>query len=260
MTEIDAVRVFSAAQGDPVLAAWAFVLYTHRLPVSCDITPYDHLEAYQDLFTLGFVTPDAYDRTDISQTFFSGTRPSPGDLQDVLAAMEQIHPQEIPVTKAKPPMSAFSNSLATRDARELSARRPAVGLGGKVPSNSLSAFRSNSATLPATRAPAQVEAFGAPAAAFAPLASHQHSSLVPAQPSVPTVDARTYRKPGEIDCELRCCGHPLNMIDEGGDVVPAESIPHEEFSLIEFMFHAECEYCGAMFHCSVGKPIPRDSV
>jgi hypothetical protein len=251
MTKLDALRIFSAAQGDPVLAAWAFVLYENNLPSACDVSPHDHLEAYQDLFTSGLVSSDAYNRMDIRQTFFSGTNPERGEVQSVLAAMDSLHPdQENRMTKAKLPTAAFSDSLVKSEPS-----KPApIALGSARPTAGLSAFRPNNEALPQNKTPVQVEAF-APAA-FGPPAVKEVS--LPAQR--PTVDARTYRRPGEIDCKLFCCGpEPLVLVDEGGDIVPADCVPQEEFSLIEFMFHAECPHCGAMFHTSVGKPIPREA-
>lgn len=250
MTNTDALRIFAAARGDPVLAAWAYVLYEHNIPHACDVSPFDHLEAFQDLFSFGLVTGEVYDRTDIKQVFFSGNRPESGEVQDVLANMEMtcIDHQEELVSNAKLPTSAFSTSLTKTggNGRSIERSRPAPGLGPSRPSGEIAAFRPQRETLPANKEPAPVAAFGPP-------------GRERALPTKPTVDARTYRGDLEINCQLICCGHPLNLVDEGGDIVPADCVPHEEFSLIEYMFHAECDYCGAMYHTSVGKPIPRDS-
>jgi len=64
----------------------------------------------------------------------------------------------------------------------------------------------------------------------------------------------------QLNGGIVCCGHPLQVVDEGGDIIPPDEIPHsEDMALFEFMFHSECSNCGTVWHVTAGKPIPRSS-
>ena len=246
-----------AARDDPVLAAWAKVVHEYRAGAHVEVSPYEHWAAFQEFFCCGLLSPIEFDNTDVKQVFFSGRRPQTADVQSVLDNLKLLCPEhdlplEEPMSKAKAPTNAFSNSsaIATRSAGPsgLAAAPNRHELRSRRSPNDLAAFKPEREVMPAPRQPPAVAAFGGEAPR--PMAA----------PPTAAVDSRMYVGDLELNGHIVCCGHPLQIIDDGGDIIPPEDMPQgEDFSLLEYMFHCECPNCGSQYHCTVGKPVPRST-
>lgn len=260
MNRRDADLLFVAAADDPVLAAWASVVHEYRMPAACDVSPHDHWAAYQELYTYGLISPTQYDETNVKREFFSGCRPSVADVQSTLNNMKILRshdlPMEEPMSKAKPPTAAFANpaALATRDAPPsgLTQIPPRPGVTGRQPPSSITAFQPQREVLPAAPASAPIRAFGEP----------QQPAGLPCT----TSGRATEGIDSGLSCDLICNGprtaphqpQSLQLIDDGGEFIDQKDMPNgEEFSLLEYVFHAECPLCGSIYHTSVGQPIAR---
>jgi hypothetical protein len=247
-------RFLVAAQDDPVLAAWAKVVHEYRAGSHSEVSPYEHYEAFQDFYSYGLLSPVQFDGTDVKRVFFSGHRPDQGDVQSVLDNIHLLCPEhdlpEEPMTraKAKAPTEAFSSpSALTRQVPSTLARGPSRHeLGSHRAPTGLSAFQPQREVMAEPRQSAELPAFGD---------KPGNGGL-----ACRDVDAKMYVGSMDLNGHIVCCGHPLQPIDDGGDIIPPEDMPHgEEFSLLEYMFHCECANCGSIYHCTVGKPVPRDT-
>lgn len=246
-------RFLVAAQDDPVLAAWAKVIHDYRANSHTDVLPYEHWDAFQEFFSCGLLTPVEFDNTDIKRVFFSGQRPNQGDVQGVLDNIKLLCPEhdppEEPMSRAKAPTSAFSNESAIvrrETGPQALARGPSRNeLRSQRSPSELVAFQPTREVLPQVRAASGLPAF-----------EEQPSSDLPCR----DVDSKMYVGDMELNGHVICCGHSLKPIDDGGDIIPPEDMPHgEEFSLLEYLFHCECANCGSIYHVTVGKPVPRSS-
>lgn len=245
-------RWLVAAKDDAILAAWAKVIDDYKVGSYCVVPPHEHWESYQEFFNEGLITSVLFDNTDVKRVFFSGDIPWQGDVQSVLDNIKLLCPEhspEEPMNKAKPPMAAFSNSSSIQT-------RQAPGGLANAPSRN---------ELRTRRAPSGLSAFQAPQhQAIAP--SQQPGGLQAFAPRPATrglectsVDAGIYVGGMQLNGHIVCCGQPLQTIEEGGDIISPEDMPHaEDFALMEYMFHAECGNCNSVYHVSAGKPIPRD--
>lgn len=249
------LRQFLVAAGDdPVLAAWAKVIHEYKVGPECEVPPYEHWQTFQEFFSEGLLSPVEYDSADIKRLFFSGHRPEQGMVQGVLNNVKLLpchndFSTEKSMSQAKPPMSPFSNSAAIAKSSpspsELAKGPSRHELRSGRSSQGLSAFQPNRET--AIRPAPQVDAFAKPEA--------------PAALACTTnVDSKLYMGNFEINGNIVCCGRPLQPIEDGGDIIPPDELPHgDDFAMHEYMFHCECPTCESIYHCTVGKPIPRDS-
>lgn len=246
MKKNDALRFMIAARDNPALAAWAWVIHEYRANAASDVPPHEHWEAYCEFYNHGFVPPFEFNCSDLE-----GCRPPPSAVQDVLDNLKTLPPiTEDPMSKAKPPIEAFSSSTAVaprQQSEHLSSPRR-MSVGDRSNPGELTAFKPQNESLPPSKRHSTLQAFQA-----------QPSAREALPCTNPDLDAKTYRGDMDINCEMKCCGHELQLIDDGGDILGPEAVPEGEFALAEYMFHAECQFCGAMYHCSVGKPVPRDA-
>jgi hypothetical protein len=257
MSKRDLERFLVAARDDPVLAAWTKVVHEYRAEAHAEVSPYEHWEAFQEFFCCGLLSPIEFDSTDVKQTFFSGRNPRPADVQCVLDNLKLLCPEhdlplEEPMSRAKPPTSAFSNqsAIATRSAGPtgLAAAPSKHELRSRRSGGDLAAFQPRREVMAEPRSPAMVSPFG------------DESPRPMAAPPPTTLDSKMYVGDMELNGHIVCCGHPLQMVDDGGDIIPPEDMPQgEDFSLLEYMFHCECPNCGSIYHCTVGKPVPRST-
>jgi hypothetical protein len=257
LNRITAPHYLYAARSCAVLAAWVSIIYENEMPAECDVSPYDHLEAYQDLFRYGAIDGREYDKTDLKHCFFSGTRPAPGEVQfalDYLRTMDvETHLTESNVPRKE--LQVFERQSITgpgnghgqlREAPRLDElsvfddRAQAPAIGNHRSECDLAVFEER----PQPRAIAQV---------------HERSYLE---------NARSHAYQGRSsDTDLRftlsCFGDEENphqgmevafQIDETAEITAAES--GEPMSLREYVFHGTCSSCGTDYHFSAAKPIP----
>ena len=248
-----ALRLLAAANDDAVLAAWAAVFDEHKMSPECDVSPYDCWEVLQEFLSSGVLSPLEYNSVNLKAAFFNGTRPSTGQIQEVLGRlkiMRSSHPfeKEPPVSNARPPMAAFTNSSAltsNRDEREslpavpnrsALGSRPSAGLAAFSPAREVQSFRP-------TMEPPAIQAF----------AGQQAPRELPCR----KVDANLYRGVGEFNVQMFCCNQEMIIQDLSEDEpYEGELEDGTDGVLHEFMFHCYCQSCGARFHSSMARRIP----
>ena len=252
-----ALRLLAAANDDAVLAAWAAVFDEHKMAPECDISPYDCWEVLQEFLSSGIVSPLEYDSVNLKASFFSGGRPSTGAIQGVLGRLAYLranHPidKENPMSNARPPMSAFSNpsALSTREeSRSIDAPMSRGGIGAARPNPGLTAFN-----------PRQ-ESFSDPGSfrpiAEPPIAKAFNNKREADSLGCRKVDASLYRGIGEFDVQMLCCNQPMTLEDISEDEpYEGELEDGTDGILHEYMFHCQCQSCGARFHTSMARKIP----
>lgn len=77
----EARRVLIAAQDDPVVAAWTWVLHEHKVAAPTEVSPYEAWDAFQALHDAGVVPTDIFDA---QQGSFFNRRPPQGQLESAL--------------------------------------------------------------------------------------------------------------------------------------------------------------------------------
>jgi hypothetical protein len=249
------LRLLAAANDDAVLAAWAAVFDEHKMSPECDVSPYDCWEVLQEFLSSGVLSPLEYNSVNLKAAFFNGTRPSTGQIQEVLGRLKflranQSFDKEFPVSNARPPMAAFTNesALVTREERGLPSAPQRNGIGGPRPNPGLAAFQPQREVM----APQSFRAMGeAPAIqAFAP---QQEKAALPCR----KVDANLYRGVGEFNIQMFCCNQEMIIQDLSEDEpYDGELEDGTEGVLHEFMFHTYCQSCGARFHTSMARRVP----
>lgn len=250
MTPSAALRILIAAGDDPVLAAWASVVHEHRMPANTEVAPYDHLEAFQSIYSYGFIGSCEYNQVDEKKAFFSGNTPASSDVQTVLNNL-QILPERLEEMPNKPKFGAFKNQAA---------------LAPIVPNRGLS----NQARVPLPGVPHQsnIQAFAPapPVQAFqrqqamnlgpnvAPMAPMPHPQ---GQQGLPCATPDPMMQTG-LDVQHWCCGVKSDHVDVGGDYHEGDST-EDGNPFIEFSYHTTCHICGAKGCHAVEKPHPRGS-
>jgi len=246
MNEASACRLLVAAGDDPVLAAWVSVIHENRMPAHTEVTPYDHLEAFQSLFAYGYLSSREYNSVNEKKTFFSGRTPLSSDVQGVL---DNLH--TLPVgeqgfeTMKKQGFDAFRNQSAIAPARQQNGLAPApsrVQLNQSAQQSVIQAF--------APRAPVgimQQNSVQIPSPAM---------GNIPSQPQGLQCSTPDPMMMTSLNAQLTCCGVPVQLRDVGGD-------SHEggvgEQPFIEYAFDASCDMCGTDFCIGASKPYPRGS-
>lgn len=240
-----------AAADDPILAAWASVIHEHRMPANSEVSPYDHLEAFQNIFTYGFISSCEYNDVDEKKEFFSGKIPRSSDVQTVLHNLKLIPEMKENMSTPKTTINAFKNQsaiatvkpnmgLAGRDQR-------GIGQGRAVPAG-IQAFSPNREALPPNKQPRQISAFeGSPVMQSAPRQGLQCASPDPMMST-------------GLQPKVECCGYQIELTDEGGDMYGDDVLPDDENPFVEFTFHGTCNLCDARYHFAVAKPYPRGSL
>ena len=244
------MRLLAAANDDAVLAAWAAVFDEHKMAPECDVSPYDCWEVLQEFLSSGVLSPLEYNSVNLKAAFFNGTRPTTGQIHDVLSrlrylrANHSIH-QEHPVSTAKPPMAAFTTQSAivpTERARELESR-PTSMLGAQGARPMISAFQQRQESF---AAPLDFRAFAEP--------QRQADAVLPCR----KVDANLYRGEGVADCQIFCCRTEIDLIPEDENIIDEDDVGDGGgYDLHEMMFHGQCKACGAMHHHSMSRPTPK---
>lgn len=247
-----ALRLLAAAKDDAVLAAWAAVFDEHKMAPECDVSPYDCWEVLQEFLSSGVLSPFEYNSVNLKASFFNGSRPSTGQIQEVLGRLQYLRSnqpleKEFSVSSAKPPMAAFSNESALSTRSELSpapqhsalrAPRSNPGLEAFQPSREISAPNSRHIAMPGKMA-----AFGEPEV----------------RPSLPCrkVDADLYRGVGDFNVQMFCCNQEMIIQDLSEDEpYEGELEDGTEGVLHEFLFHCYCQSCGKRFHISAAAKVP----
>lgn len=259
-----ALRLLAAANDDAVLASWAAVFDEHKMAPECDVSPYDCWEVLQEFLSSGVLSPFEYNSVDMKKAFFNGSRPTTGEIQDVLNRLRYLRShqdlkQENPVSNARPPMSAFSNESAlvtNKESTGLPAGPRHAALAGQRPNPGLAAFQ-----------PRQ-ESFAPPPTfqAFADPQRRESLAMAQEQRQDPLtcrkVDAKMYQgMNGQIDVRITCAsGHPpmeIEILSDDEDIIDGDEMGDAEYAMHEYMFHGECKACGALFHNSMSRPIPK---
>jgi hypothetical protein len=248
-----ALQVFLAAQYDAVLTAWILVLLEHEVPVTVEVPPWDHWDSYQRLYLYGLVTADEFGAIDIGRVFFSGIRPS---QTRIYAVMEKLSTPEVTATessmgRAKPPTEAFSNTALTKPGgRELGeSRPPAIGLSRSQP-RELSAIQDQPQNQMPPERPRKAREFRA---------FTEPEALPCTEPEgTPKLDARMLSS-NELDLTIIHCGHPMELIDDDGEVFDPEVQIDQDYPVFEYLFHCTCRYCGFHMTSSASMPASRDT-
>jgi hypothetical protein len=257
------MRLLTAANEDPVLASWAAVIHQYGASANSDVSPYEHWEAFQELFSYGLITSHQYDNTDASRVFFSGRRPPWGEIQrvlDVLRACPGATPTEPQVSKnrlsdnpfdlgpstAIEPRSRGDNALAGRRGHELPERQTT---GLDMFSNEPAALRGRSD--------------GGPMDAPFALGGDQFSSRG-RLPCTSTETSVAKFEGSEIRLRLEChnpgCnGEQVNLGVDNSQVIGPDEIPGGQVSLIDAIFCGTCKRCNTQYHCSAGRNVPQDA-
>jgi hypothetical protein len=252
MNTSSALRLLAAANDDAVLAAWAAVFDEHKMSPEADVSPYDCWEMLQGFLSSGVLSTLEYDSVNLKTAFFNGSRPTTGAIQLVLSrlnylrANHEIH-QEHPMSNAKPPMSAFSNeaALATREQTGLSSGPRPSSLAARPSALGLSSpFRSQQTSF---AAPMDFKAISEP---------HRERQNLECR----KVDANLYRGNGTVNCQVSCCDVPVSLIEEDANIVDEEDVGDGGgYDMHEYMFHGQCQSCGAMHHHSMSRPTPKEN-
>lgn len=244
-----ALRMLIAAGDDPILAAWASVIYEHRMPANSEVSPYDHLEAFQSIFTYGFISSCEYNDVDEKKTFFSGRTPRSSDVETVLTNLKLIPGMEESMSDPKT-INAFKDKSALttlKPNRELAGREPrGLGQRKQVPAG-IQAFSPTREVFPQSRQPQQIEAFKGNT-------ELQKGPSYPLGCTSPDPMMSTGLTP-----EVKCCGYQIELTDEGGDMYD-EQLENDENPFVEFTFHGTCSHCDSRYHFAVAKPYPRGSL
>lgn len=252
-----ALRLLAAANDDAVLAAWAAVFDEHKMAPEADVSPYDCWEVLQGFLSSGVLSPLEYNSVNLKKAFFNGTRPSTGQIQEVLGRLKYLRAnrethQEPSVSNAKPPMSAFSNEssiVPTERPRGLDVgQRPGGALGPRAPRPELAtAFQPRQESL-------------APAPGFRPIAEPpRERALASRRSDMPCrkIDASLYRGVGEFSYVSSCCGIPLEIEDLGvEDTYENDGDEEGDGLLHEFMFRAICRSCESVYTTNRSQRVP----
>lgn len=249
MTKQDALGLLAASRNDAVLAAWAAICLEFGVPAQHDVSPYDAWDAYQELFTLGAISPAVFDSIDIKQEFFSGRRLSVDAVQSVLDSFHNdSQPQDIPMNIKPGSPFGKKTALTPRKERQLPTRQAAIPLGGRQASGSTALSQSLS---PRT----SLAPTSGPAPSLAPTMS-RNSLGAPTQPR-PDLSSQDIHA---ITPKMYCsCGAELVLKNSGGQVLDDDDFPNGNLQLIDAMFAADCPECDLVWHCSVGRKIPHGS-
>lgn len=249
MSRDDLREILHDSGQDAVLASWVMVLDSYSAGAHCDVPPYEHWEALQELFLSNLLSASQFDAINVKQEFFSGRRPHRIDIQNVLDSIELRREPNITekyMSKADMPIEAFTNtsSLIKRESHsELSRATEVSHLRPRRAPSALTAFSPSKKEL-SNKAENRV------AQARNELASLECNR---------DIDAGAYVGGLEINGHIMCCGKPLKTMEESGDIISPEDLPSSgEYALLEYMFHAECKNCKSVYHVTCGKPIPRD--
>lgn len=248
MNLTEAMRLLIAAQDDPVLAAWAAVVHEYRMAPMCDVSPYDHLAAFQELFSHGLITPHQYNLTDTRRIFFSGRRPSATEVQRVLDNLRRLPEppaMEPSMAKSKFPSNPFGETALVAKENNGAVAQRATMLPSTTAAVPLNPFAPSREILPPNKQPL-LDPFGSPAP----------SGLVCRDTAKLRGGAKDLM--GDIDVQCFCCGVQLtmevaDMQAEGPDVIPGEHI-----GIVDLVLFGVCTKCNKEHHHSVAANVEHD--
>jgi len=238
------LRLLAASNDDVVLASWAAVFDEYKMSPECDVSPYDCWEVLQWFISSGALLPAEYNGIDAKRAFFAGGRPTNRDIQTVLDRLAYLRSnreinQEPPMPSAPRQFNAFSADTAIAKRDEALPASP----------------RQGSTLDPSTSKPTSFAAFQAsntaPARQFDAIAKPPTAKLPCREPSTATLAGP------DLDVQMYCCRQQISLIPDDEDIVDGEVIDGEEYEMHEYVFHGECRKCGAIFHSSMAKSIPR---
>jgi len=248
MTPSSVLQILNAAEGDPVLAAWAGVLHEHGMPANTEVSPYDHLEVFQYIFSCGFIGSSEYNSVNEKSVFFSGKTPNSSDVQAVLNNLQTSQESEEKMS-TKPLFNAFKNQGA------ITTTPPARGL-----SNNHQVRISGPSSQPAMQAFShQVQH---------PTIQNRSMRTVPNPSFLPQAVGETNRglqcstpdpmMSTGLDQQIWCCGVECELEDIGAEAYDGGDTETGQ-PYIEFSFHSTCVVCKAKGCHAVEKPHPRGS-
>jgi len=240
MNPLAAQEYYDASLGNPFLAAWISVLHEHNMPYATEVAPHDWEEAFEQFWSLGYMTDDQFNSVNFKKEF-RRKRPPPSDISQALGRLVK----EVQV--AKPEFEVFSPAGLTKANPNGSIQRA----GG---------FRQ----VPAAPTPGGVFATSparmATPAVFAPIEPTRRTlaspSKGPQQPASIGVDPRTYVE--DFAPKMICCNRELEMDYDDGRDITEEQGESSGPQLVEFVYHAVCEHCNTESHHSFIKPMPND--
>jgi hypothetical protein len=93
----------AAARNDPFLASFIRVLDEHQMGHRTEVAPHDWEEAFEQLFNLGLIPCDQFNRIDFKHAFRSSTPP----VRDVEAALAELARLREAQDRKENPMSGF---------------------------------------------------------------------------------------------------------------------------------------------------------
>ncbi len=248
MTRDRAALYLAAARSNPFLAAWVGVLDEHAMHYRTEVAPPDWEAAFEELFNLGFVSEDQFNRVDFKREF----RRKPPPARDIEAALSSLAAMRCEQEIEENDMSKFDlfekgdaltvtqkGNLAKHDGFQPICRRESA------PREIISTPTRNEVLAPLE--PTRRVLDSATSSSRRALSSGDGKDF-PADP-------RSYVE--EFNLKLYCCGEPVELVyDDGRDAT--EEFQGTTRMLIEFIFHAVCPHCNGEHYHSIVRPMPAD--
>lgn len=260
MNKADALRVFVAAQDDPVLAAWAAVVHEHKASPYTDVSPYEYWEAFQELFSYGLVSPEQYNGINARRVFFERSPPA-GEIQRVLDNLRVLAEysnssteQPSMSSKTKLPSNPFGdphetngNAMVTNErGASLVGHRP-NGLGAPRSSAPLSPFGGKQ-EMRGGRESIPLEPFG-------------NKPTLPCRDDVKRGGNRLAKSEAQmhgVNIQIYCCGTELEMEVADMQAEGPDAPPGGQISVLSCILHGTCSQCEREHHHSIGQVVRAD--
>lgn len=229
----------TAANNDPMLAAWAAIFYEHGILSMVDVYPYEVWEAYQSLYNYDFVS-----RTDFNyynERRFLKQAPTEGDVQHVICRIEAMCPEhseqeiEMPNDHSSNPF-ATDNAIAPRSRDSGLSRNPSGDHQTQSLGNPFVDNRSVASVRTRERDQTSLDFFS-DSSSPSGLACQNESSISP--------DGQGYTP------DVRCCGNRLSMAEVGK--LNSDGDGSYDNELVLAVFEGICTDCGLIHHNSVGR-------
>ena len=255
MNQTVALQLMAAANDDPVLASWAAVVHQYNMSSSCDVSPYEHWEAYQELFAYGLISAGQYNNTDATRVFFSGRRLPWGEIQRVLDVIRDglgSTPMEPHVSKTRLSANPFDDNTTAIEPTGRSGNTLAERRSAALPERQtlgLDMFAPALVAMPAARETRGIES------PFA--ASSSRLACTDNGPSVARFNGHTLKL--RLECHNEGCnGEQVELSIDNGQAIGPDDLPGGQIELIDAIFCGKCKICLTQYHCSAGRNVSHD--
>ena len=260
MNPVSAAAIaMEAAEHNPVLAAWALVLYEHGMPAHTLVTEYDHHESFQKLFYYGLISPQQYNQEEEGSPFFSGEPPSTGAVDTVIRHLESSE-VELGANIMNKKFDAGLTVRRTTGANALAPKQARRTIGGPGKIDAFAPPRPRR-EIPGP-GPGGIQAFAPqpPAHRQMPVPGTQGGLQPFAQPKPHQGLPCTQPGPGAFSPEhIQClgCGSQIPLEERDVDIVGGEYDDYSNHPHIETALYGECRNCVSI---KTGKPCTRQFV